>query len=54
MNKESGLAHDENTSVPQDDQIQTDFATETEKITKESTDTVEVKTIADETNQTTV
>ena len=24
MNKESGLAHDENTSVPQDDQMQAD------------------------------
>jgi len=54
VNKESGLAHDENTSVPQDDQIQADSATETEKITKESTDAVEVRTTADEPNQTTL
>lgn len=51
MNKESGLAHDENTSVPQDDQIQTDSATEN---TTEITEAVEVKTIAGETAQTTV
>jgi hypothetical protein len=51
VNKESGLAHDENTSVPQDDQMQADSATE---ITTEITETVEVKTVADENAQSTV
>jgi hypothetical protein len=51
VNKESGLAHDENTRVPQDDQMQPDSATEN---TTEITEAVEVQTIADETAQTTV
>jgi len=39
VNKESGLAHDENTSVPEDDQMQADSEAET----KETTKTIEVK-----------
>lgn len=51
MNKESGLAHDENTSVPQDDQMHADSATE---ITTEIAEAVEVETVADENAQSTV
>jgi hypothetical protein len=40
VNKESGLAHDENTSVPQDDEMQEDSGVET----KETTESNEVKT----------
>ena len=40
MNKESGLAHDENTNVPQDDQMQADPEAET----KETAETIEATT----------